>query len=210
MDPDGNTGYHNVLHRVDERVLTVAFWEGKTVDQLYVPYQLACVPCSALFLPQCSSFSFLPSPQDPKLETPTTIFSPWLKNTTEVWGTWRDLWCNKNIPACKAWNPKVYRKPLSSDVCISSGILGAVVQRNQERKRKHTIMIVSGWRLCDYWLTHESLKFWDAEHVSAANWEDSSLASRSWGIPEREREREKEVFVVFREEQGRRLIQFLI
>lgn len=30
--------------------------------------------------------------------------------------------------------PKVYRKPLSSDVCISSGILGAVVERNREKQ----------------------------------------------------------------------------
>lgn len=40
----------------------------------------------------------------------------------------------KTFLPTKHETPKVYGKPLSSDVCISSGILGAVVQRNQEQE----------------------------------------------------------------------------
>lgn len=93
--------------------------------------------------------------------------------------------CNaiKTFLPAKHETPKVYGKPLSSDVCISSGILGAVVQRNRE-KSKQPIMMVSGRRLCDYWLPHESPHFWDAEHVSAAKREESSLAAGARGTQE--------------------------
>lgn len=40
----------------------------------------------------------------------------------------------KTFLPTKHETPKVYGKPLSSDVCISSGILGTVVQRNQEQE----------------------------------------------------------------------------
>lgn len=40
----------------------------------------------------------------------------------------------KTFLPTKHETPKVYGKPLSSDVCISLGILGTVVQRNQEQE----------------------------------------------------------------------------
>lgn len=63
--------------------------------------------------------------------------------------------------------PKVYGKPLSSG-CLHIFRHPGSCSSKKLRKSKQPIMMVSGWRLCDYWLQHESLNFWDAEPISAA------------------------------------------
>lgn len=70
------------------------------------------------------------------------------------------------LPA-KHETPKVYGKPLSSG-CLHIFRHPGSCSSKKPRKSKRPIMMVSGWRLCDYWLPHESLNFWDAEPVSAA------------------------------------------
>lgn len=70
------------------------------------------------------------------------------------------------LPA-KHETPKVYGKPLSSG-CLHIFRHPGSCSSKKPRKSKRPIMMVSGWRLCDYWLPHESLNFWDAEPISAA------------------------------------------
>lgn len=62
------------------------------------------------------------------------------------------------------------------------------------------MLMVSGWWLCDYWLPHESLDFWDAEPVPAAKGEESSSAPGAGGTPARG-EGEREALAALGEEQ---------
>lgn len=73
----------------------------------------------------------------------------------------------KTFLLAKHETPKVYGKPLSSG-CLHIFRHPGSCSSKKPRKSKQLIMMVSGWRLCDYWLPHESLNFWDAEPISAA------------------------------------------
>lgn len=73
----------------------------------------------------------------------------------------------KTFLLAKHETPKVYGKPLSSG-CLHIFRHPGSCSSKKPRKSKQPIMMVSGWRLCDYWLPHESLNFWDAEPISAA------------------------------------------
>lgn len=91
------------------------------------------------------------------------------------------------LPA-KHETPKVYGKPLSSG-CLHIFRHPGSCSSKKPRKSKRPIMVVSGWRLCDYWLPHESLNFWDAEPISAAKCDESSSAPGARGTPAMERGR---------------------
>lgn len=73
----------------------------------------------------------------------------------------------KTFLLAKHETPKVYGKPLSSG-CLHIFRHPGSCSSKKPRKSKQLIMMVSGWRLCDYWLPHESLNFCDAEPISAA------------------------------------------